>query len=205
MEQSPSWEANRFSASQVISPHIMEAEGSLSHSQEPDTCPYSQSDQSSPCPPSHVLMIHFNNVLPCTSGPSKWSLSLGFPYQNPVCASPLPHTCNVPRQSHSSRFDYSNNNWWGVQIIQFPLMQSFRPPITASLLGPKAKSHVHFALIRNQRINPIPRQLRTFHNMAIFYGEEYERYTYVFYSENLGVGFEVSRRGKVMWKWIFTK
>jgi hypothetical protein len=39
MEQSPSWEANQFSASQ-IPPHFMEPEGSLPHSQVPATCPY---------------------------------------------------------------------------------------------------------------------------------------------------------------------
>ena len=38
MEQIPSWEANRFSASQEIPPHIMEPEGSLPHSQVPATC-----------------------------------------------------------------------------------------------------------------------------------------------------------------------
>jgi hypothetical protein len=35
MEQSPSWEADRFSASQDIPPHIMEPEGSLPRVQEP--------------------------------------------------------------------------------------------------------------------------------------------------------------------------
>jgi hypothetical protein len=39
MEQSPSWEANRSSASQEIPRIIMEPEGSLPHSQEPATCP----------------------------------------------------------------------------------------------------------------------------------------------------------------------
>jgi len=33
MQHSPSWEANRFSASQEIPPHFMETEGSLPHSQ----------------------------------------------------------------------------------------------------------------------------------------------------------------------------
>ena len=32
------------------SPHFMEPEGSLPHSQEPATCPYPKPDQSSPCP-----------------------------------------------------------------------------------------------------------------------------------------------------------
>jgi len=41
--------------------------------------------------------------------------------------------------------------------------------------------------------------------MAVFCCEKYEKYTCVFYSENLEVGFELSRRRKIMWKWIFTK
>ena len=41
MEQSSSWEANRFWASQN-SPQFMEPEGSLQHSQVPAPCPYSE-------------------------------------------------------------------------------------------------------------------------------------------------------------------
>ena len=53
VDQSPSWEANRFSTSQEISPHIMESEGSLPQSQVPATCPYPEPAQSSPYPQSH--------------------------------------------------------------------------------------------------------------------------------------------------------
>jgi predicted phosphohydrolase len=37
-------------------------------------------------------------------GSLHWSLSLRYPYQNPVLASSLPHTHYMPRQSHSYRF-----------------------------------------------------------------------------------------------------
>ena len=47
--QNPSWEANRFSSSQIF-PHCMEREGSLPHSQVPATCPYSEPARSSPYP-----------------------------------------------------------------------------------------------------------------------------------------------------------
>ena len=53
-------------------------------------------------PTSHFLKIHFNIILPPTSGFSKWSPSLRFPHQNPVYTSPLPHTCYMPHPSHYS-------------------------------------------------------------------------------------------------------
>ena len=60
-------------------------------------------------PTSHFLMIHLNIILPFMPGSPKWSLSLRFPHQkNPVYASSLPHTCYIPRPSHSL-FDHPSN------------------------------------------------------------------------------------------------
>jgi len=63
MEQSPSWEANRFSANERNSPRFMEPEVSLPRLQVPATWPYPEPDQSSSCLPSHFLKIHFNIIL----------------------------------------------------------------------------------------------------------------------------------------------
>ena len=94
-ERSPSWEANRFSASQEI-PHILwNPEGSLPHSQVPATCPYPEPARSSPYPTSHLLKIHLNIILPSTPGSPKWFFPSGFPTKplyTPLI-SPIRATC----------------------------------------------------------------------------------------------------------------
>ena len=78
---------------------------------------------------SHFLNIHFNIILSSLRS-SKWSLSLRFPLQNPVCTSLLPSTyyCTSkpsmhlsPPQyllrappSHFSLVDHQKNIWWRV-------------------------------------------------------------------------------------------
>ena len=72
---------------------FMEPEGSLLHSQNHATGPFTEPDQSSPCHPSHVLMICLNIILPLKPRSSKWCLSLRCPRQNPVCTFPVSFTC----------------------------------------------------------------------------------------------------------------
>ena len=50
MVQSPSWEANRFSASQEIPRILWNPEGLLLHSQVPAICSYPEPARSSPYP-----------------------------------------------------------------------------------------------------------------------------------------------------------
>ena len=73
-------------------------------------------------PTSHFLKIHFNIIVPSMPGSPKSSLSLRFPHQNPVYASPLPHTRYTARPSHSSWFCHPHNIGWGVQIINLLTM-----------------------------------------------------------------------------------
>jgi hypothetical protein len=63
----------------INSPHYMEPEGSLQHSQVPTTCPYPKPHQSSPCPPFYFLKIHLNIILPSMPETSKRSLPSAFP------------------------------------------------------------------------------------------------------------------------------
>ena len=82
----------------------MQPEGSLPHSQVPVACLYPGIvGQLRPVhtPTSHFLKLHLNIILPSTPGSFKLSLTYRFPHQNPVYASPFPHTCYMPRPSYS--------------------------------------------------------------------------------------------------------
>ena len=75
IEQSPSWEANRFSASQEFprilwNPKVHYRYLSLSWVSTIHT------------PAPHFLKTHLNIIVPSTPVSSKWSLSLRFPHQN---------------------------------------------------------------------------------------------------------------------------
>ena len=102
MEQSPSWETNRSSASQKISLILWNPKVHLRFHKSPPPVPIlSQIDPVHALPPTSriyilILSFHLRVGLPSCLFPS------GFPHQNPVCTSPLPHTCHMPCPSQSS-------------------------------------------------------------------------------------------------------
>jgi len=69
----------------------METGGSLPHSHQPTTYHYHEQDQSSSCPPKLFIYDPVEYYAPSTPESSKWSLSLTFRHQNPVCTSPPPY------------------------------------------------------------------------------------------------------------------
>ena len=88
----------------------MEHESSIPHSQVPATCPYPEPVRSSPYPHnqhSQESPLYFPPIYVCVSQVAAFK----FPHQNPVYASPLPHTRYMPYRSYSCRF-LSPERYW---------------------------------------------------------------------------------------------
>jgi len=137
IEQKPSCEDNRSSASQEIPRMLWNPKVHYRVSQEPVTCPYPEPQQSNPRP--HFLNICFNFILPSTHRSSKRSLSLGFPNQNALCTYP-PHTCCMPCPGHLILIDLITrvifgavNRSWSSLVCSFLHSAS---PVSSSHLGP---------------------------------------------------------------------
>jgi len=137
MEQSPSWEANRFSATQEI-PHIW-WNPNVHYRIHKCPTPVPIMSQLDPVHVtiSHFLKIHVNSISLSAPGFSKWSLSLSFPHQNPVYTTPLPHTRYMSRPSHSSRIYNPNKIGWAVQIIKLLIMYFSQPNCYLVSLSPR--------------------------------------------------------------------
>jgi hypothetical protein len=101
MEQTPSWESNRFSASQKIPQIVWNSEFHYRVHKSPPPVPTLK----------HINAVYgrialhkylFNITLTSMPRSSVQPLSLIFPHQNPVCSSSFCHTCYVPSPSRSS-------------------------------------------------------------------------------------------------------
>ena len=79
--------------------------------------------------PVHALTIDFLktcfSILPSVRSYSKWSPSVRFYHQNPLCTSALLHACHMLSPSNSSSCGHCNI-WRGVKITQ-PLFMQLSP------------------------------------------------------------------------------
>ena len=93
---------------------------------------------------SHFLKMHLNIIFPIYAWVSQVFPS-GFPTKTLYTPLLSPHTCYIPRPSHSSRFDPPHNIWWAVEIILSSLLCSFlHSPVTSSILENTSSLHLSF-------------------------------------------------------------
>ena len=136
VEQSSSLKANRFSASQGI-PHILlNPKVHYPINKCPPPVPLLSQLDPVHTPTLHFLKIHLNIILPSTPGSPKWSLSLRFPHQHPVYASPPPIRATSP--THLILLDFITRTIFGEQYRSLisSLCNFLHSPVTPSLLGP---------------------------------------------------------------------
>ena len=119
-----SWEANRSSASQEIPRILWTSKVHYRTHKCPPPVPLLSQLDPDHTSSTHFLKIHLNIILSSRSGSPKWSLSFRFTHQNPVYASPLPHTCYMPRPFYFSRF---NRKYWSKigSTLHFLLVSLF--------------------------------------------------------------------------------
>jgi len=114
MEQSPSWKANQFSASEKTSCILWNQKVHCRVYKCPPPVPIPSQLDPGHASPSHFLKImlilssHLHLGLPTGFFPS------GFPTKTLYAPHLSPHTCYIPGPSHSSWFDHPNNIWWGI-------------------------------------------------------------------------------------------
>ena len=100
MVQSPSWEANRFSASQEIPRILWNPKVHYRTHKRPPLVPILNQTSPVHASPSHFLKIRLNIILPSMLGSCKWSLSLSFPsqyrYIHLSCPPYVQHAAHIP-------------------------------------------------------------------------------------------------------------
>jgi hypothetical protein len=90
MQQSPSWEANRFSANREFPRILWNPKLHYRIYNRPLPVSTKSHINSVPVSPSHIFTVRFNIIFQSTLMSSKWPLSLRLPHQTPVWTYPVP-------------------------------------------------------------------------------------------------------------------
>ena len=134
MDKSPSWDANRFSGNQKIPRILWNTTVHYRIHKCPPPVPILRQLDPAHAHTSHFLIIHLNIIFSSAPGSSKRSLSLRFPSQNPVYASPFPILATWP--AHLILLDLIARKILGVEYssLSSPLRSFLQSPVTSSLL-----------------------------------------------------------------------
>ena len=136
VEQSPTWEPNRFSATQEI-PRIL-GNPKVHYRTHKRPPPVSILSQPNPVhiPTFHLLEINSNIIHPSTPRSPQWSRSLRFPHQDPIhpLSSPILATCTT----HLILLHFITRTIFGEQYksVSSSLCSFLHSPDTSPLLGP---------------------------------------------------------------------
>ena len=133
MEQSFSWEANRFSASQKIPRILWNPKVHYRIHKCPPTVPVPNQLDPFHTPTSHFLKTHLNAIHPSTPGSPKFFLSLRFLYTS--LFSSIRATC----PAHLIHFDLITGTEFGEQYrsLSSSLRGFLHSPVTSSVFRPK--------------------------------------------------------------------